>query len=916
MALKYLKSAGGTWSAASTWSATGAAGVDNAGTPTAADNCIAELLSGNLTLDTGALCRSFDETSGTGAYTGTITQSASGTWTIGDGTSGAGNVGLKFNAAATFTRGASASITFVSTNGTAQTITCAGEDLPATTFNGVGGSWTLSDAFSASGVLVTLTAGTLTTGALTHTWGNFTTTGAVTRALNLTGTTINGLNVVQPWTAVASGLTFTSTSSTLNVSNVGGTFTSGGLSYGTVNLTTISGLVALTGGGTFVNVSAMGSGKLGQFRLASDFTVTGILTLGGASTQGVNRLSMFALVPGTTRTITMTGAAVVINGDVDFTDITISGSPSWTNAGSAFVGDATGNNSLITTNATVAATQTATGTASFTWSTHGWTTRVPLPQDDVVINNAFVAGRTITADMPRLGKSIDCSGATGSPIFLTSTAIFSFGSLAFSLGMTCTGTNAWTLAGRGSYNITSAGVSIVNPITISNIGGTTTLIDAFATTAALTVSDGTLATGNFAITCLSFAAVTRTCVLNFGSSTITFTGTGTIYTDNAATTTTNGGSAALVVSIASTSSRTVLSRSAGGFASLTYTVANSPGALVLTTPGATAYTTMNIAPGRSLNLQATRTFTTTTPNINGTVNGYNYMPGVAAHYISAPDSAGLSVAGDHTVLCRVAMDDWTPATISTLVSKWDDTGNQKSYLLRVNTTGTLRVDLSGDGSATSAGSSSIAPTIADGATLWVLYSWRDSDNRLQFFTADGSIANPVASDFTQLGADSSASAVGIFNSTALLNIGTYNVGATNPAAGKFYRVKVYDGVFSTAAFTGTLQFDSDLTAKTVGVNSFTESSANAATVTINGTLAQAGDGRVAIISSAGGSASTLSSTSLVALDYVTVQDNTASGNTPFYAGTHGILVSGTTNWLATGAPSSSGSGGFLMMGLG
>lgn len=52
---------------------------------------------------------------------------------------------------------------------------------------------------------------------------------------------------------------------------------------------------------------------------------------------------------------------------------------------------------------TTAATQTANGTTSFSWSTAArWTSRVPLPQDNVVINNAFGTSQTVTQDMPRI----------------------------------------------------------------------------------------------------------------------------------------------------------------------------------------------------------------------------------------------------------------------------------------------------------------------------------------------------------------------------------------------------------------------------------------------------------------------------------------------------------------------------------
>lgn len=870
-----------------------------------------------MTLNTGFVCRSLDETSGTGAYGGTITQSAAAVCSIGDGTSGAGNVALKLTAGAIFTRSTTATINFVSTNGTAQSITCAGEDLSNVTFNGAGGSWTCTDAFSASGRLITLTSGTLTTGAFTHDWGQFASSGSLTRALNISGSTINGLAVVQPWNINATGMTFTSTGSTLNVANVSGTFTSGGLSYGTVNFTTITGLEAIAGGGTYVNLSAASTNITGTFRLALDLTITGTLTLGGASTQGFNRLLVFAATPGVTRTFIMTGAAVVINGDVDFQDIDITGSPSWTNAGSAWVGDGVGNGSLIVTNRTTPATQTAVGTTGFNWSTAAsWTSRAPLPQDDVVINNAFSGGQTISVNMTRLGKNIDASGATGSPIFLTNRAVGNYGSLAFPTGATCTGTDAWTLAGRGTVNITTAGVSIANPMTVVNVGGTTNLLDAFTTTEDFSVTDGTFNTTNFNISCLTFgAASARDTTLNFGTSTITITQTTavTVYNTGATLTTTNGSSATLVIANASTNNRQI-SLSNHTLGTLTYTVAASPGLLDVrpSSGGSSTINTLNIGSGRSLQMFSGRTLNIgTTFNVNGAVNGYVRLPGVASRYISAPDSAPLSITSDITVLVRLSMDDWTPSASSTVAAKYNGT-TQRSWFMFVDTAGKINFRLSSDGAAIVTALSSVAPTIADGAALWVLASWRNSDDRCQFFTASGAIANPVASDFTQLGTDQSIAVTGIFNSTAAVEIGSTTDGTTVLNTGNFYRAMIYDGVFSTAAFAGTLQFDANLAAKTVGANTFTESSANAATVTINGVLAQVGDGRIAITASTPASVATLSSPTRIAVDYVTVQDNTAAGNIPFYAGSHGVLVSGTTNWLAIDKPG----GGLIMMGVG
>lgn len=83
------------------------------------------------------------------------------------------------------------------------------------------------------------------------------------------------------------------------------------------------------------------------------------------------------------------------------------------------------------------------------WSTNLWTTRVPLPQDDVSLNFAFPASTTVTADCPRLCRSLSFLGCTGSPIFANSVANTIYGSIDLTGIASVSGTNTLTLAGRG-----------------------------------------------------------------------------------------------------------------------------------------------------------------------------------------------------------------------------------------------------------------------------------------------------------------------------------------------------------------------------------------------------------------------------------------------------------------------------------
>jgi len=207
---------------------------------------------------------------------------------------------------------------------------------------------------------------------------------------------------------------------------------------------------------------------------------------------------------------------------------------------------------------------------------------------------------------------------------------------------------------------------------------------------------------------------------------------------------------------------------------------------------------------------------------------YLYLPGASGNYASTPDAAALDITGDIDLRVKVALDDWTPGALSTLVGKYGASG-QRSYLLYVNTTGTLGFQSTADGSTTIISVSTVAPTVTDGATLWVRATLDvdngASGNTVTFYTStDGT-------NWTQLGDPVvNAGTTSIFNSTALLGVGAYGTsGTTSPARGKFFRAQVLNGIGGTVAFDA--DFETSITS--LLQTSFTESSTNAATVTIN-----------------------------------------------------------------------------------
>jgi hypothetical protein len=197
---------------------------------------------------------------------------------------------------------------------------------------------------------------------------------------------------------------------------------------------------------------------------------------------------------------------------------------------------------------------------------------------------------------------------------------------------------------------------------------------------------------------------------------------------------------------------------------------------------------------------------------------------VSGNYASAPDSAALSITGDIDIRVKLAATDWTPGSTLALVSKRAASGNV-SYSLRLDTGGSLSLAWSANGTTLVVTNSTANPVIADGAVLWVR-AWLDVDDggvyRVRYLTSSDGIL------WTQLGADVvGAATTSIFDGTALVEIGSTVGGTAQVFSGAVYRAQIYNGI------NGTLVFDADFTLPAKLAGSFTESSVNAATVTIN-----------------------------------------------------------------------------------
>ena len=466
---------GGNWTATATWTG----GV----VPTAADDVRLAATSGAVTINAAAVCRSLDCT----GYTSTLTHAAV-TLRIGDATAGASNVALKLVAGMTYSVSNynSSGISFVSTSTTQQTIATGGKNICRISISGVGSSYILSDAFTnGTSGSINVYAGTFNTnGQTVISSGGFSSGDSTAKTITLGASTLT----VHSWNISNTPPTLNAGSSTITVNGNGANFGGGGLTYNAVALTALSNNIL--GVNTFATLTRTGTAlKTGVFNIYDNQTVTGTLTINGNS--AINRMLVQSSATGTPATITAATWSVT---NTDFKDITGAGAGSRNlSAITGGSGDCGGNSGFTFT---TAATQTANGTTSFSWSdSTRWTSRVPLPQDDVVINIAFGTSQTLTMDMPRLGRSIDFTGTTWTTALTLamSTATSIFGSLTLVAGLTQSGTSTYTFGGRSTYTLNTAGNTLSRNITFNAPSGTLTLGSnlTLGTTNQLLITSGT-----------------------------------------------------------------------------------------------------------------------------------------------------------------------------------------------------------------------------------------------------------------------------------------------------------------------------------------------------------------------------------------------------------------------------------------
>jgi hypothetical protein len=200
------------------------------------------------------------------------------------------------------------------------------------------------------------------------------------------------------------------------------------------------------------------------------------------------------------------------------------------------------------------------------------------------------------------------------------------------------------------------------------------------------------------------------------------------------------------------------------------------------------------------------------PSPGPTSDGYMEFSGVSGNYVACSDDAS-DPTGDTTVIVDFAPADYTPGALMAIVGKYFSTTNQRSWELRLETSGKLSWQWSSNGTAvTPTGGGIATSTSAALASLGNFARIRvavahDVVNgtsnvvRFSYSTDSGASWLPLG---TVTGSDTATTyTTAIFNSTTPIAVGANNAGTLRPFTGRVYDISVRTGLSGTDTPGGT-----------------------------------------------------------------------------------------------------------------
>lgn len=174
------------------------------------------------------------------------------------------------------------------------------------------------------------------------------------------------------------------------------------------------------------------------------------------------------------------------------------------------------------------------------------------------------------------------------------------------------------------------------------------------------------------------------------------------------------------------------------------------------------------------------------------------LPGTAGNYISTPDSVLNSITGDIDIRVYAKAVNWNTGAPQTLIGKLNTTGNQRSYRLVISATGSLDLTVCTDGLLSSNVSTVAAPGFVNNQAIWIRATAQMNDGAGhhvgQIFTSSDGVTWTSVANNVNGGTFATGPILNIFDSTALLEIGSRDGGTQDLFAGTVYYAEVRNGI--------------------------------------------------------------------------------------------------------------------------
>jgi hypothetical protein len=204
------------------------------------------------------------------------------------------------------------------------------------------------------------------------------------------------------------------------------------------------------------------------------------------------------------------------------------------------------------------------------------------------------------------------------------------------------------------------------------------------------------------------------------------------------------------------------------------------------------------------------------------IPGYVSLDGTGDS-VDTPDSAALDITGDIDVRVCAAADSWFntgAGTLNrqTLIGKWEESGNQRSWRLHVGNTnmGESRLIFTYSQNGTSTTITSTIPgdlgiDLTNGQPYWFRWTFDVNVGGTQhsheaFYSTDPPETDPDLVNWTSVGSTTLSGTRTIFASTALVELGLTS-GDEKQFAGKIYYAEIRDGIGGTRVVNPDFRFD-------------------------------------------------------------------------------------------------------------